>query len=43
MTYEELLEKLEAISIKMETYNDYPQSAVNNAKRALKWILLLTV
>jgi hypothetical protein len=37
MNYEDLLEQLEAISIKMETYNDYPQSAVNNAKRALKW------
>ena len=21
-----------------ETYNDYPQSATNNAKRALKWV-----
>lgn len=21
----------------METYNDYPQSAVNNAKKVLKW------
>jgi hypothetical protein len=37
MTYEDLIEKLEAISIKFETYNDYPQSAVNNAKRAIKW------
>ena len=24
-------------SIELESYNDYPQSAVNNAKRALKW------
>ena len=23
--------------ISMETYNDYPQSAVNNAKKVLKW------
>ena len=38
MKYEELLEKLESISIKLETYNDYPKSATNNAKRALKWV-----
>ena len=37
MDYNELLEKLEAISIKFETYNDYPESASNNAKRAIKW------
>lgn len=24
--------------IDLETYNDYPQGAVNNAKRALKWV-----
>ena len=24
--------------VQLETYNDYPQSAVNNAKRALKWV-----
>ena len=38
MKYEELIERLEAISIKLATYNDYPQSATNNAKRALKWV-----
>tara|TARA_R110001599_G_scaffold40732_4_gene123932 strand:- start:3286 stop:3684 length:399 start_codon:yes stop_codon:yes gene_type:complete len=37
MKYDEILEKLEAISIKLETYNDYPESASNNAKRARKW------
>ena len=37
MDYNELLEKLEAISIKLESYTDYPQSASNNAKRARKW------
>ena len=35
--YEDVLEKLEEISIKLETYNDYPQSATNNAKKAIKW------
>tara|TARA_B100001094_G_scaffold332747_1_gene406241 strand:+ start:27630 stop:27965 length:336 start_codon:yes stop_codon:yes gene_type:complete len=29
---------VETININMETYNDYPQSATNNAKRALKWV-----
>ena len=37
MDYNELIEKLEEISIKFETYNDYPQAATNNAKRAIKW------
>ena len=37
MKYDEILEKLEEISIKLETYNDYPKSATNNAKRAIKW------
>jgi len=37
MKYDEILEKLEEISIKLETYNDYPQSATNNAKKAIKW------
>ena len=37
MKYEEVLEKLEAISIEMESYNDYPQAATNNAKRARKY------
>ena len=37
MSYENVLEKLEAISIKLESYNDYPESASNNAKRARKW------
>ena len=37
MKYEEVLEKLEAISINLESYTDYPQAATNNAKRARKW------
>tara|TARA_B100000902_G_C26764811_1_gene647437 strand:- start:190 stop:564 length:375 start_codon:yes stop_codon:yes gene_type:complete len=37
MNYEEILEKLEEISIKFKTYNDYPQSATNNAKKVLRW------
>ena len=37
MNYNDVLEKLEDISIKLESYNDYPQSATNNAKRARKW------
>ena len=24
-------------SVELESYNDYPQGAINNAKRALKW------
>ena len=36
MKYEDILEKLEAISIELESYNDYPQGATNNAKRARK-------
>jgi hypothetical protein len=38
MNYDEVIEKLEAISIELESYTDYPQSATNNAKRALKWV-----
>lgn len=37
MNYNDVLEKLEAISIKLESYNDYPESATNNAKKARKW------
>jgi hypothetical protein len=37
MKYDDVIEKLEEISIKLETYNDYPQSATNNAKKAIKW------
>ena len=37
MNYEDLLEMLEEISIKFETYNDYPESASNNAKKVLRW------
>ena len=37
MNYEDILEKLEAISIELESYNDYPQAATNNAKRARKY------
>jgi hypothetical protein len=28
---------LESQGVELESYNDYPQGAVNNAKRALKW------
>ena len=38
----EIKEALIQMSLKkkidLETYNDYPQGAVNNAKRALKWV-----
>ena len=37
MNYEDIIEKLEEISINLETYNDYPKAATNNAKRAIKW------
>ena len=37
MNYQDLLEKLEAVSIKLESYNDYPEAASNNAKIARKW------
>ena len=37
MNYEDILEKLEEISIELESYNDYPDSASNNAKRAIEW------
>tara|TARA_R110001583_G_scaffold164486_1_gene316999 strand:- start:4 stop:354 length:351 start_codon:yes stop_codon:yes gene_type:complete len=37
MDYEDLIEKLEEISIDLETYNDYPNSASNNAKKAIEW------
>ena len=37
MKYDDILEKLEAISIELESYSDYPQAASNNAKRARKY------
>ena len=37
MNYEDVIEKLEAISINFESYNDYPKSASNNSKRAIEW------
>jgi len=37
MNYEDILDKLEEISINLESYTDYPQSATNNARRARKW------
>ena len=36
MNYEDIIEKLEEISINLETYNDYTKAATNNAKRAIK-------
>ena len=38
LSYDDVVEKLEEISVAFETYNDYPQAATNNAKRALKWV-----
>lgn len=38
MTYDDIVAKLEAISIKLETYNDYPDSASSNACKVLRWI-----
>lgn len=45
LSYDDLVKKLKEISVALkeisvafETYNDYPQAATNNAKRALKWV-----
>ena len=38
MDYNEAIDKLDKISIELESYTDYPQSATNNAKRMLGWI-----
>ena len=38
MNYDDVIEKLEKISINFESYNDYPDSASNNACKVLKWI-----
>ena len=38
ITYEELIDQLDAISISLQSYTDYPQGATNNAKRALEWV-----
>ena len=37
MDYNDIIKKVDAISRKFETFNDYPQSATNNAKRAIKY------
>ena len=37
MDYNDILEKLEEISINLKSYTDYPKSASNNARRAIKW------
>lgn len=37
LSYDDVVEKLEQISVAFETYNDYPQAATNNAKRARKY------
>ena len=37
MSYDDIVEKLESISIRFQSYTDYPESATNNAKRARKW------
>ena len=35
MNYEDIIEKLEEISINLETYNDYPKEATNNASESI--------
>ena len=37
MKYATVMTKLRAIVVKLETYNDYPKAASNNAKRAIKY------
>ena len=37
LSYDDVVEQIEAISIRFESYSDYPQAATNNAKRAIKW------
>ena len=37
MKHPEVYEMLDEMSVKLESYNDYPQAATNNAKRARKW------
>ena len=37
MSYDDVVEQIEAISIRFESYSDYPQAATNDAKRAIKW------
>ena len=37
MSYDDVIEKLEAISINLKSYTDYPESATNNAKKAIKY------
>ena len=37
MSYQDVIEKLEAISINLKSYTDYPQAATNNAKKAIKY------
>ena len=37
LSYEDVLQRLEDISINLDSYADYPQAATNNAKRARKW------
>ena len=37
MDYNKILELADKISIELESYNDYPQAATNNAKRAIKY------
>ncbi len=34
----EMIKTLLKKKVELETYNDYPQSATNNAKRALEWV-----
>ena len=43
MSYEDLLEKLEAVSIKLESYNDYHLKDINNIRtyRIQKGVVVL--
>jgi len=34
MSYDDVIEKLEAISINLKSYTDYPESASNNANKS---------
>ena len=37
MKYNDIIDELEKISIELKSYTDYPESASNNAKRAIEY------
>ena len=37
MEYNDIINELEKISIELKSYTDYPDSASNNAKRAIEY------